>query len=593
VSAPGPDLCHRRRAADAAATALLDCFLRETGAPVDGPPGGPLRVRLDHLGVELEAGLRHRSATGHHLFDLPVRVVGSPHATPTSLGPAALAAVLACELGAGDPLADLGSLVEAVAESERNMARFLAAAATRTGRPPATPFLRAEQSLLTGHPLHPTAKSRAPMTPQEVAELSPEMGAAFPLHWFSADPSLVREDSALDLPATTLLARLLAADSAVDAQVRRLAARPEGPRLVPAHPWQAQRLLERPEVRALLATGRLRHHGPQGDAWHPTSSVRTVYRAGAPVMLKLSLGVRITNSVRLNLRKELARGVEVHRLLEAGLGAELRQRFPWFDILRDPAWVTLEAGTPGTESGFEVVIRQNPYGEGVDATPVAALGEPAPDGGPSPLARRVEALAAAEGRPVAEVARRWFARYLETAVDPMLWLYGAEGIALEAHHQNGVLELRDGWPAGFRYRDNQGYYIKASRAGRLRALLPGLDAESHTVCDDAVADERFGYYLGVNHLLGLIGAFGRTGLVAEEDLLDDLARHLSAPDAPFPRSPMVDALLTSPRLRCKANLRTRLDDMDELVGPMESQSVYVDVANPLHLRAVALAGARR
>ena len=40
-------------------------------------------------------------------------------------------------------------------------------------------------------------------------------------------------------------------------------------------------------------------------------------------------------------------------------------------------------------------------------------------------------------------------------------------------------------------------------------------------------------------------------------------------------------LLGSPRLRVKANLRTRLDDMDELVGPLASQSVYVEVANPL------------
>jgi spermidine-citrate ligase len=597
MRSPAPGRPHRRRAADAAVTTLLACFLRETGAPVDVPPGGRLRVRLDHLGVELEAGLRHRSATGYHLFDLPVRVVGSTHPMPAGLGPAALAAVLACEMGAGDLRADLGSLVEAVAESERNMARFLAAAAAASGdgrQPAATPFLRAEQSLLTGHPLHPTSKSRTPMSPEEVAEFSPEMGAAFPLHWFSADPSLVREDSALDLPATALLARLLAADPDVDPEVRRLAARPGDRSLLPAHPWQARRLVERSEVRALLAAGRLTHHGAQGDAWSPTSSVRTVYRADAPVMLKLSLGVRITNSVRLNLRKELARGLEVHRLLEAGLGEELHERFPRFDILRDPAWVTLETGEPGPESGFEVVIRQNPYGGTVEAAPVAALCEPAADGGPSLLARQVQALAAAEGRPVAEVARRWFARYLEIVADPMLWLHGAKGIALEAHQQNGVVELRDRWPAGFRYRDNQGYYIKASRADRLRELLPGLDAESHTVCDDAVADERFGYYLGVNHLLGLIGAFGRAGLVAEEELLDDLARHLSAPDRAFPSSPMVDALLISPRLRCKANLRTRLDDMDELVGPMESQSVYVEIANPLHGRAaVALAGPRR
>jgi siderophore synthetase component len=52
---------------------------------------------------------------------------------------------------------------------------------------------------------------------------------------------------------------------------------------------------------------------------------------------------------------------------------------------------------------------------------------------------------------------------------------------------------------------------------------------------------------------------------------------------------VVEALLSRPTLRCKANLRTRLDDMDELVGPMESQSVYVDIPNPL--RSTVTAGA--
>jgi siderophore synthetase component len=68
----------------------------------------------------------------------------------------------------------------------------------------------------------------------------------------------------------------------------------------------------------------------------------------------------------------------------------------------------------------------------------------------------------------------------------------------------------------------------------------------------------------------------------EADLLADLAVYLAAKareTSPVP--PLVATLLGAPRLRVKANLRTRLDDMDELVGPLASQSVYVEVANPL------------
>lgn len=65
-------------------------------------------------------------------------------------------------------------------------------------------------------------------------------------------------------------------------------------------------------------------------------------------MLKLSLGLRITNSRRENLRKELHRGVEVHRLLRSGLSKQWQSAHPGFDIVRDPAWLAVNApdGTP-------------------------------------------------------------------------------------------------------------------------------------------------------------------------------------------------------------------------------------------------------
>lgn len=117
----------------------------------------------------------------------------------------------------------------------------------------------------------------------------------------------------------------------------------------------------------------------------------------------------------------------------------------------------------------------------------------------------------------------------------------------------------------------------AESAARLRRLLPDLNRASGTVCDDHVADERFCYYLAINNLLGVVGALGGAGLADERDLLADLADHLRG----APRSPLVRTLLGAGRLRCKANLRTRLAGMDELVGPLASQSVYVEIDNPV------------
>ncbi|MGG7613554.1 IucA/IucC family protein, partial [Streptomyces sp. ZG43] len=368
---------------------------------------------------------------------------------------------------------------------------------------------------------------------------------------------------------------------------------PEGAAVLPVHPWQIRELRRRPEAAALLDAGALRDLGPYGDPWYPTSSVRTVYRPCAPAMLKLSLGLRITNSRRENLRKELARGAEVHRLLRTGLGARWQEAHPRFDIVRDPAWLAVDGpdGTPVT--GLDVMIRDNPFTPADDVTCVAGLVSPRPAGGAragarlgmrSRLGELVTRIAGRVGRTRGAVSTEWFARYLQRVVAPVLWLDGHAGIALEAHQQNTLVLLdADGWPAGGRYRDNQGYYFRASHRDALQARLPGVGEASDTFVADGVTDERFAYYLGINNILGLIGAFGSQRLADERLLLTVLRRFLADQAAgPGPVSPLPGLLLDSPVLRCKANLLTRLHGLDELVGPVDTQSVYVTIANPLH-----------
>ena len=221
--------------------------------------------------------------------------------------------------------------------------------------------------------------------------------------------------------------------------------------------------------------------GASGPLWHPTSSLRTVYRADASVMLKLSLGLSITNSKRENLRKELKRGVEVHRLLEAGLGESLAAAHPGFEIVRDPGWLAVDLpDAPEPDSGLDLVLRQNPFGPKELVRCVAGLVAERPGAGPSMLAALVHGLAARSGRQLREVSREWFDRYLEAVAAPILWLYATHGIALEAHQQNTLVALNPGgWPVGGRYRDNQGYYfarpLPARDVGELvttRAQLP-------------------------------------------------------------------------------------------------------------------------
>jgi siderophore synthetase component len=563
--------------ADAAGTlALLRCWVRETG--IGRPGDAVLRLDLAGAGTTVEAAVTYWSPTGWHRFG-PARFAGG-----TPVDAVTLAALLTTESvwrrgaqgGRAAGAAAIADLAGRVADSVRRTARHVEQRRAAPDDPPATtPFLRAEQALLLGHPHHPTPKSREGISDAEATAYSPELRGSFPLHWFAADPAVVSSDSGLARPAGEITAALAGERVQV----------PPGTVAVPAHPWQARDVLARPGVRALLDAGLLHDLGPAGPRWSPTSSVRTVYRPDAPVMLKLSLGLRITNSKRENLRLELARGMEVHRLLEAGLGAALHAAHPTFDVVRDPAWIAVDTPLePQPESGLEVVIRDNPFGGDEPVACVAGLVAERPDlpHGRSALATLVHRLAAVSGRSVPDVAQEWFARYLEVVVVPVLWLYGSHGLGLEAHQQNTLVVLdTEGWPAGGRYRDNQGYYFSESRSGGLSRWLPGAGRELGTLCPDEVIDERLGYYIGVNNVLGLVGAMGSQRLADERALLVTVRSVLARLAREHGQAlPLARALLDAPALRCKANLLTRVDGLDELVGPLDAQSVYVDVANP-------------
>ncbi|MCK9249752.1 MAG: hypothetical protein M0P31_12370 [Solirubrobacteraceae bacterium] len=619
--------------------ALLNCALREADAVVVGGADGASTAELPVLGgaATIEAELTYASPTGRHRYRLPARLrTVDGRVRPLELdGLAALLVDALSAHGTDDPTALAAppaggaparlSVLQRIGLSVDALAGFLAADAAGPEPLQAGPypggrwtFAATERSLVTGHPFHPTPKCRGEMRPDERDRYAPETASRFALRWLAVDPAIVRHDSAVvdddgaEVPAPRLAADLLetalataadgpagdahdGAEPAAGRAARTAALRDRlaglGDRvIVPMHPWEVERLRGRDDVAGLLRSGAIVDLGAHGAPVAATTSVRTVHHEAWPWQLKFSLHLRVTNSMRLNLPKELDRSVEAARLARTVVGERMAAVAPHWVVVHDPAHLAVLDADGAVIDGLSVLLRENRWrGGGLDATAVTSLCQDHPYDGRSRLARIVDRLAAEAGERPDLVARRWFARYLDVFVASVLRIYLDVGLTFEPHQQNLMLELEDGWPARAVHRDSQGYFHREAAHEDLCRIVPGLGEATESIFPEPLADERLVYYPFVNNAMGVVGAMGAAGLVDERILLADLRAAIERERERGGRYPhtLLDRLLDDERWPCKANLRTRIGDLDELVGDIAEQSVYVTIPNPLVAHAPA------
>ena len=589
----GSDVDSTARADDATVHAFLNCYLRDAAeyevradavAGVEPGPDGLLLTTTPAQNIDILAPLTHHSPTEGHRFETPVRY-RLPSGAVYPADAATLASLVVKDLTlarGGEAVPD--ALLERVLRSKANIEQFVAARKDDTEHlyVEQLSFGDAEQALVFGHQRHPTPKSRQGIAAHNRETYAPELRGSFPLQYFRASPSLVSQDSALNRSASAWVKDALWEDPTLDESFVAEHVESEDV-LLPVHPWQATYLLDQDHVQTHLGDG-LEYLGAVGREFYPTTSVRTLYSEESPLMVKSSLSVTITNSIRTNKRPELERGVAISELLDTAFGDELTAAFPAFNIIRDPAYLALDVGEE-RESGLETVLRANPFGgEGtINATPLVSLCQDAIQG-QSRLGRIVDAIAERTGSKTAAVSEDWFRQYLAISIRPVLWLYLVGGVGVEAHQQNSVVVLDDeGYPEEFYYRDNQGFYFPESQYERVDDYLPGVGARAETVCADAIADERLRYYVVLNNALDVINAFGCANLIDERRLLGVLREELESIHEQYDRasSSLVETLLTEETVRCKSNLLTRFRGLDELENDLENQSVYTAIDNPL------------
>jgi siderophore synthetase component len=335
----------------------------------------------------------------------------------------------------------------------------------------------------------------------------------------------------------------------------------------------------------LTAAGRLVALGPLGADVHPTASVRTVWDPASGRQLKLPLSVRITNFVRENTAEHLRRSLDAsHLLADLGdLAAATGSPPGTFGVLLELGFRRLvpPAGFPTGEiaafgAATGVLYREGPPLAGSSSPMVVAgLLDPDPVDGVPPLVRAVQQATGGEGD-----GRLWFERYLEVSLRPLVRLLVRHGIALEAHTQNSLVVLDDGWPVRFVVRDLEGVSVNADhpRGGERAAGL--LAAGSPVLYGEAEVWRRFSYYGLVNHLGHVVAtlaehlgpAEGQLWSVVGGVVADEAVRHGSDPAAAPLRH-----LLDGAELPAKANLRS-------VLGGHSEQPTWVGVPNPLRSR---------
>lgn len=600
----------QRLANNASFQAFINCYLHEVdqgqwwrahdwqtryGISLNQDDSHVVQLQLPSLECSLVLGVNYRSLVGRHTVTSVQRLPNdSPQSKRMDFVSAQFLLIDALYATNLESEARL-EFIARVVESHQVMATYLDQhLQSRKGLLPEggpSNFLQSEQSLVFGHWLHPTPKSRQGLHMWQHAHYVPELRGRFQLHFFAVSRSIVQQESLQEMSAEEIGLQIAChcLDAHHSQELKTLLG--EDYCLIPLHPLGAQQLLHLEYVRELLETKRLIDLGAMGPLFTPTSSVRTVYCESLKFMLKLSIPVKLTNSLRINLKSELKDSVLVSRLAR---DCRIAERFPRLKIMQDPAYITVSL-PDREETGFEVIYRQNPFELGqtpglsaVVHSIAALVQDPLREETRSLLHEQIHSITAKQELSSKLVSRRWFDAYFSCAIELPLRLYDEYGIVLEAHQQNSLVDFtKEGYPDKFYYRDIQGIGLAEHKREQLTDLIPDLAKQPRLFESDEIVQNGFGYYLIFNQLFSVINRFGLDGLLPEEELLEVVKNRLQElrPSLHTLGARFIDALLKNEVIPCKANLRTRVADLDELEAEDEL-AVYVLVKNPLCLASV-------
>lgn len=296
-------------------------------------------------------------------------------------------------------------------------------------------------------------------------------------------------------------------------------------------------------------------------------------------MIKFSLSVRLTNSVRTLSVKEVKRGMRLARLAQTERWQDMQARFPTFRVMQEDGWAGLRdaQGRIMEESLFalrENLIVDRPQSQ---TNVLVSLTQSAPDGGDSLLSAAVKRLSQRLNISEKQAAHAWVDAYCQQVLKPLFTAEADYGLVLLAHQQNILVEMAQDLPVGLIYRDCQGSAFMPHAAGWLDVIG---EAQAENVFSREQLLRYFPYYLLVNSTFAVTAALSAAGMDSETHLMARVRDALSALRNEVMHTDCLDYVLTSPHWNVKGNFFCYLHDHNEntIVDP---SVIYFDFINPL------------
>lgn len=319
------------------------------------------------------------------------------------------------------------------------------------------PLLHSEQYVITGHNIHPCAKTKLGLTFNEVMLYSPEYNQAFKLNWLLIKQGLLfnnLEDEEM---------QKIAKFSGYNGEI------PTGYDLIPVHPYQFEHTIpqvykEEIEQKSIIP---LKH---KGGLVKSTSSFRTVCPLDhVTPLLKLPVNSQMTSTIRSISNNSIINSKNIGQYFEYIYNNDERLKSISIPVLEFGGMTYLH-DIEDKQRNLSFILRENntkyitTNASFYTATCLFEHNEK----------NKKIYIDLIESASDIQSPIEWFEQYASILIETTLTLMTKYGIGLEAHLQNISYEFAAGVPLRLHLRDFGGLRIDASRTPEWLTLSQAL-----------------------------------------------------------------------------------------------------------------------